>query len=109
MLSRFLDTTAVDQFAAWVAAELQRRIPPDKVGSASSKAIALRRELDLRIAERAQRLLTESRPNLYQKAQLGARLQDQLQSRGYSGPFVRSFALDVVSLVANVPVAKAAK
>ena len=108
MLTRFLDTTAVDGFATWVADELHRRLPPETVEVDSPKSVARRDELDRRIRERALRFVNEARPNLYQKAKLGTRLQDQLRARGYRDPFVRTFSLEIVKLVAgsSVPVPK---
>ena len=100
MLGSLLDTTAIDGFVDRVANALTRRLPPDQVERHGTRTDARRAQFDRELEDEVRRLVTEARPNLYQKAKLGTRLQRVLQARGYPGAFSRDLAFDVVRRVA---------
>ena len=101
MLGSFFDTTQTDAFAAWVAAELGKAVTPADCEARSKKADARVQRLNDRVAQRAAELVAANRPNFYKKAKLGTRLQDLLATAGYPAGFAKTFAYDVVALVAT--------
>lgn len=100
MFARFLDTSSVDAFATWVVGELKRARPPERVDDESKRAIKQREEFESVLRRRAANLVSTTRLNIYQKAKLGTRLQEALESAGYSVSFSRQFAHDVARMVA---------
>lgn len=100
MFGKFFDTSATNEFAKQVVADLSRSIPPERVDDASKQTEKRRAQLDALIRRHAERLATSSRLNVYQKAKLGPLLQEALTAAGYPEEFSRPFAYDVVKLVA---------
>jgi hypothetical protein len=103
MFAKFFDTTAVDAFAAKVAAELRKSFPPEKVNDSSKQAEKRREQLDQRIRLAVQNLARSTPLNIYQKAKLGTKLQAVLEGMGSPGEFSASLARDVVKLMALGP------
>lgn len=105
MFGKFFDTSAVDAFAAWVVAELSKALPPDRLDEAR-EGDKLRERIRDRISERAQSLVAANRLNIYQKAKLGERLEEALETAGYPRAFSKPFAYDVVRVVALASAAR---
>ena len=93
---RFFDTSKVDAFAADLAAELKRLLPP----AAAAPGEKARAKLDGRIRQRVETFSAKTRLNVYQKAKLGTRLEAALQSAGYPAEFCNAFAYEVVTMLA---------
>lgn len=104
MFRQFFDTTEVEAFAAWIADELKRYLPPQ---DAEKDRINKRaRKLDQRIVERAQLFAKTGGLNIYKKAKLGAKVQQLLDDAGYPEAFRRSFVYELVALVASAAARK---
>ena len=101
MFGKFFDTTEVDAFATWVAAELGRAVSPQECQAKSKKADASVRKMNDKVAKRASELVASHRLNAYKKAKLGTRLQDALEASGFPADLSKQFAYDVVALVAT--------
>ena len=93
---RFFDTSKVDAFAADLATELKRLLPPS--GAAPGKKA--RAKLDETIRHRVEIFSAKTRLNVYQKARLGTRLEEALQAAGYPAAFCKAFAYEVVTMLA---------
>ena len=92
----FFDTSKVDAFAADLAAELKRLLPP----AAPMPGEKAREKLDQKIRQRVETLSAKTRLNVYQKAKLGTRLEEALQAAGYPAAFCKTFAYEVVTMLA---------
>jgi hypothetical protein len=101
MFGKIFDTTEVDVFAAWVAAELARAVSPQDCQARSKRADSAAGKLNDRVARRAAELVSTHHLNAYKKAKLGSRLLDMLEAKGYPADFRKQFAYDVVALVAT--------
>ena len=101
MFGSFFDTSAIDAFAREVAAELAKTLPPALCESDSKAARKGREQADGRLQRHINTLLATKRLNVYQKAQLGLRLQDALEAAGYASGFAKRFAYEVVAQVAQ--------
>jgi len=102
MFGRFFDTAAIDQFAASVAADLRKTLPVELCQSDSKAARKARDAAQERVRRHVGTFAATVRLNIYQKAKLGIRLQEALESVGYPADFAKAFAYDVVSQVAQV-------
>jgi hypothetical protein len=100
MLGRFFDTSAIDQFAAAVADDVRRSLPPADCNTDSKAARKARAAAEARVRTRVQAFAGSTRLNVYQKAKLGLRLQDALSLAGYPDDFAKRLSYDVVSQVA---------
>ena len=100
MFGKFFDTAVVDSFAAWVVSELTKAVPPERIDDASKQTVKRREQVLERIRRHADSLVTSTRLNVYQKAKLGTRLQEALETAGYPPAFCKPFAYEVTSLVA---------
>jgi hypothetical protein len=96
MFARFFDTRPVDAFAAEVARELSRSLPPGSVGDARRL-----QKLDGKLGRMVTQLVRAHRLNFYQKAKLGTRLQDALEQAGYPVEFSKTFSYQLVTRVAQ--------
>jgi hypothetical protein len=95
MFGKFFDTTAVDQYADWVIAEVKRSLPPGqppKVRNLSDRMEILNQ----RITKQTVSLLQETKLNIYKKARLTARIRESLQELGYPESFVDPFSIDLI-------------
>jgi hypothetical protein len=97
MFGSFFNTTAVDEFADWIVAEVKRSLPPGF--APGTKNIADRAEkLNVSIAQRTGEFMkTSPRLNIYKKARLAARVREGMSAHGYPEPFVKSFSYDLLS------------
>ena len=100
MFGNFFNTSDVDTFAILVVRELVKGLPPQHLDTQSKQAEKARTRIDDKVRSHAQQLVDNHRLNIYQKAKLGGRLQDGLLAAGYPESFSKSFAYDVVRLVA---------
>lgn len=100
MFPKFFDTSVVDSFAAWVVNELAKAVPPEHIDDVSKQTVKRREQVLERIRRHAESLVTSTRLNVYQKAKLGTRLQEALETAGYPPAFCKPFAYEVTSLVA---------
>ena len=98
MLKKFFDTAAIDAFAVAVAKEVRKAVPPSKQGG----TVPQRRTqaLDDRLRHLVTELVRHNKPNMYQKAKLGARLQDALLAEGYPAEFCKTVSFEMVKRVA---------
>jgi len=101
MFGRFFDTSAIDPFAASVAADLRKALPVELCESDAKAARKARDAAQDRIRRHVDAFAASVRLNFYQKAKLGIRLQEALESAGYPAGFAKAFAYDVVSQVAQ--------
>jgi hypothetical protein len=100
MFGKFFDTAEVDRFARDVVAELLKLSPPEG-GKGGKQAAERRKKLDDRLSRMIVQLARGVRLNVYQKAKLGPRLQDAMESAGYPADFSKSFSYEVVIRVAQ--------
>ena len=98
MFGKFFDTCAIDAFAQDVVREVRKAIPAE--GAAQARQARRQKELDERLLRMAAQLVRQHRPNFYQKAKLGPRVQDALQAAGYPREFSQAFSFELVKLVA---------
>ena len=109
MFGNFFNTSHVDAFSALVVQELTRGMRPDQLNTSSKKAEIARARIDGKIRAHAQHLINNHRLNIYQKAKLGSRLQDDLREAGFPESFSEAFAYDVVRLIALISAQAKAK
>ncbi|CAN7567286.1 hypothetical protein [Acidovorax delafieldii] len=109
MFGNFFNTSNVDAFSALVVRELTNGLPPDQLNMTSKKAETARARIDGKIRTHAQQLINNHQLNIYQKAKLGSRLQDDLREAGFPGSFSEAFAYDVVRLIALISAQAKAK
>ncbi|MFN3438368.1 MAG: hypothetical protein ACK41V_11785 [Acidovorax sp.] len=100
MFGDFFNTSHVHTFAVLVVRELVKGLPAQQLDAQSKQAEKARTRIDDKIRNHARQLVDSHRLNIYQKAKLGSRLQDGLLEAGYPESFSKSFAYDVVRLVA---------
>ena len=103
MFGSFFNTSATDEFADWIIAEVKRALPPGY--SPGTKDIAYRADsLDRNITKRTDEFRQENpRLNIYKKARLAARVREGMSAHGYPAPFVKSFSFDLISRLQGVP------
>ncbi len=96
MFGRFFDTTAADEYADWVIAEVKKALPPGY--SPGTKNIADRADnLNQNITKRtAEFKRTNPSLNIYKKARLAARVREGMAAHGYPDPFVKTFSYDLL-------------
>ena len=98
MFAKFFDTTAVDQFADWVIAEVKRSLPPGQPPKVRN--LADRMEiLNQKIGKQTVSLLQDGKLNIYKKARLTARIRESLLGLGYPDSFVGPFSLDLINRI----------
>jgi hypothetical protein len=100
MFASLFSTAQVDALTAEVVVEMQRLLPPARLGAASKADDKARKQLDEKIRKRVQAFAAGTRLNVYQKAKLGTRLQAALEAAGYPSEFSKPFAYDVVTMLA---------
>ena len=100
MFGNFFNTSQVDAFSILVVRELVKGLAPQQLDAQSRQAEKARTRIDDKIRSHALLLVGKHLLNIYQKAKLGSRLQDGLLDAGYPETFSKSFAYDVVRLVA---------
>jgi hypothetical protein len=103
MFTRFFDTRVIDSFAAEVAREMRRSLPPTEVQAEGKQAEKRRAQLDDRLRRMLEQLAAANRLNVYQKAKLGSRLQDEMTVAGYPDEFSRTFSFELVKRLAAIP------
>lgn len=103
MLARFFDTRVVDGFAAEVVREMCKSLPPTEVHAEGKQAEKRRAQFDDRLRRMLERLAAEHRLNVYQKAKLGSRLEDELSAAGYPAEFSHTFSFELVKRLAALP------
>jgi hypothetical protein len=101
MFGRFFDTSAIDQFAASVVGDLHKALPVELCESESKAARKARDAAQDRVRRHVGTFSATVKLNIYQKAKLGIRLQEALESAGYPAGFAKAFSYDVVSQVAQ--------
>ena len=109
MFGNFFNISHVDAFSALVVRELTKGMPPDQLNISSKKAEIARARIDGKIRAHVQQLIHNHHLNIYQKAKLGSRLQDDLREAGFPESFSEAFAYDVVRLVALISAQAKAK
>lgn len=102
MFGNFFNTSHVDTFSALVVRELTNGLPPDQLNTPSKKAEVARARIDGKIRAHALQLIKNHQLNIYQKAKLGNRLQDDLREAGFPEEFSEAFAYDIVRLIALI-------
>jgi len=100
MFGSFFDSAITDAFTQQVVADLQKSMPPGRLDDRTNQNDKRRAHLDALIRRRAETLASSVRLNVYQKAKLGPTLQVALAAAGYPEAFCKSFAYDVMKLVA---------
>jgi len=101
MFASFFNTSAVDEFADWILAEVKQALPPGfapGLKNIGERAESLNQRISLRTGEFAK---TTSRLNIYKKAHLAARVREGMTAYGYPAPFVKSFSYDLLSRLQN--------
>lgn len=106
MFGKFFDTASVNDFAARVVNELHGSLPPCRLDDGSKQAGKSREQADERIRRLAETLIQQTPLNVYQKAKLGVRLGEALEGAGYPASFSKTFAYDVVTMVASAAAAR---
>ena len=109
MFGNFFNISHIDAFSALVVRELTNGLPPDQLNMPSKKAEIARSRVDGKIRTHAQQLIHTHHLNIYQKAKLGSRLQDDLREAGFPESFSEAFAYDVVRLIALISAQAKAK
>jgi hypothetical protein len=106
MFGSFFDTTATDELADWIVAEVKRSLPSGF--APGMKNIADRAEkLNVSIAQRTGEFMkTTPRLNIYKKARLAARVREGMSAHGYPEPFVKSFSYDLIARLRGVSKAR---
>lgn len=95
-LLRFLDTTAIDEFATILANDVGRRFPPSsELRKDPAAGNQLKVILD-GLGVRAHRYRTEHKLGVYRKAKLGNTFRWKLKELGYSEPFVENATRQIV-------------
>lgn len=95
MLASCFDTTATNEFADWIVAELKRAAPPDSVPH-KKKHVIRAREMDDNIARRVVEFSRTTRLNIFKKARLAARVREGMSAHGYPEAFVNSFSHELI-------------
>ncbi len=96
MFGSFFNTSAVDDFADWIVAEVKKALPPGY--SPGTKNIADRaQKLNELIGRRTTEFKKTAKLNIYKKARLAARVREGMAAHGFPEPFVKSFSLDLLS------------
>jgi len=96
MFASFFNTTAVDEFADWIVAEVKSALPAGFAPGA--KNIADRAEkLNQSISKGVLEFTQKSKLNIYKKARLAARVREGMSAHGYPEAFVKSFSLDLLT------------
>jgi hypothetical protein len=100
MFGKVFDTTAVDEYADWILAEIKKQLPPGH--SPGTKDIGQRADkLNERIALRTVDFSKTVKLNLFKKARLTARVREGMSAHGYPEPFVKSFSMDLLARIAR--------
>ena len=89
MLLDWFSRKHIDEFADSIVAELLRRFPQSGADLSSEKSAEKAMKTLDRIFSRISAFAAEHRPNLYQKACFGNRIEWALKEAGYPAPFVQ--------------------
>jgi len=89
MLLDWFSTKHIDEFADSIVAELLRRFPQSGADLSTEKSAEKAMKTLDRIFSRISAFAAEHRPNLYQKACFGNRIEWALKEAGYPAPFVQ--------------------
>jgi len=106
MFSSFFNTSAVDEFADAIVADVKRFLPPGF--APGMKNIDDRAEkLNQRIAQRTGEFRNATPSlNIYKKAHLAARVRETMTAHGYPEPFVKSFSYELLARLQSAPKSK---
>ena len=100
MFARFFSTVEVDKVADTVVGVLRRSLPAAAVNG-NSKASERTREMSANKVQKCiDQVAASTRLNIYQKAKLGTRLEAAMQAAGYEAAFSKTFAHEVVHVLA---------
>ena len=103
MLRRFFSTSSVDQLSEAIVAEMRQALKPELCEVNSRAADKGRAAALQQVNRQVQQFAASHRLNVYQKAQLGIRLQEALEAAGYTAAFSKRLCFDVVSSLAKMP------
>jgi hypothetical protein len=98
MLLKWFDTRAVDAAADGIAAELLRRLPPERAGTRRQEK---ERKVSDSVVAQARDFAQGRKLNLYQKARFANRVKWMLLDAGYAPEFVHALSDDLAAVVAS--------
>jgi hypothetical protein len=98
-LFQWFDTKEVDQLAETIAAELVKRVPPQKLDERDAKAAKRLQNTHSSIFARASTFAQLHKLNLYKKARLGNQFRWALKEAGYPPDFIESWTYELVRLI----------
>jgi len=99
---KWFDSTEVDKFADWLAAEIVKRYPPGGLDTDSKKSAQRLQKVHSSLFLRIEGFAKENKLNIYQRARLGNRIKWAMRDAGYPMPFSESFTHEVVTVITVV-------
>ena len=106
MLLDWFSRKHIDEFADSIVAELLRRFPQSGADLSSEKSEEKAMKTLDRIFSRISAFAAEHRPNLYQKACFGNRIEWALKEAGYPAPFVQTVTQKFLAYMAIASAAR---
>ena len=106
MLLDWFSRKHIDEFADSIVTELLQRFPQSGTDLSSEKSAEKAMKTLDRIFSRISAFAAEHRPNLYQKACFGNRIQWALKEAGYPAPFVQAVTEKFVAYMTIAPAAR---
>ena len=106
MLLDWFSTKHIDEFADSIVAELLRRFPQSGADLSTEKSAEKAMKTLDRIFSRISAFAAEHRPNLYQKACFGNRIEWALKEAGYPAPFVQAVTQKFLAYMAIASAAR---